>query len=384
MQQYDPFSQETMADPGLVYGRLHNDAPVHLYEEFDPPFYTLSRYSDVESALRDTKTYSSHWGQGPNFTEPNGMLSNPPQHTFFRGLVQQAFTPKSINELAGRIRTLSDELIDKLGDRKAFDIHDDYAFPLPVIIIAEVLGASDEDISNFKKWSDASVEAMGAQDPAPWVPLLDEMFGYLLSQVQKRRAMDNPPNDLTTRLVQVEQDGVGLKDDEILSVLRQLLVGGNETTTSLITNCVWRLLENPELWQRVVDDPSLVNAAIEESLRFDPPVLGLFRTTTRDVELHGKVIPENAKVMLHYAAANRDPEMYDDPDTFSLDRPAKRHLAFGLGVHFCLGAELARMEARTALATLVRRLPNLSLENRGERIKPFFLWGRKHLPVRIG
>ena len=384
MNEYSPFSEATLKDPGLTYDALLKDAPVHFFPDFDPPFYTLSRYEDVEKALRDTDTYSSHWGQGPNFTEPNGMLSNPPQHTFFRSLVQQAFTPKAIKELQGRITELADQLLDKVADENAFDIHDDYAFPLPVIVIAEVLGAADEDINNFKKWSDASVEMMGAQDPTPWLPLMEALFAYLDGQVQKRRQMDNPPDDLITRLVQVEQDGVSLKDDEIQSVLRQLLVGGNETTTSLITNCVWRLLQNPGLWQRLVDEPELVNTAIEESLRFDPPVLGLYRTTTRDVELHGKTIPENAKVMLHYAAANRDPAMYEDPNVFSLDRPAKRHMAFGLGVHFCLGAELARMEARTALAALVRRFPKLSLVDDGERIKPFFLWGRKLLPVRAG
>ena len=384
MTDYNPFSDDVMRDPGAAYDYLLQEQPVHLFEAFDPPFYTLSRYDDVSKALRDIETYSSHWGQGPSFTEPNGMLSNPPQHTFFRSLVQQAFTPKAIKDLRGRIEALADELLDDLDGKNSFDLHDDYAFPLPVIIIAEVLGAADEDIKNFKIWSDASVEAMGAQDPAPYAPLLEELFGYLQDQVTKRRQMDNPPDDLITRLVQVEQDGVGLKDDEILSVLRQLLVGGNETTTSLITNAVWRLLQDRALWERLVTDPSLIDKAVEESLRYDPPVLGLYRTTTKDVTLHGRTMPENAKVMLHYAAANRDPAMYDDPHSFSLDRPDKRHLAFGLGVHFCLGAELARMEARIALAALVKRYPNLSLIDDGERIKPFFLWGRKRLPVKVG
>ena len=208
------------------------------------------------------------------------------------------------------------------------------------------------------------------------------MSAYIMEQVADRRAAKVPGDDLITRFVVAEQDGQSLDDEDILRVVTQLLVGGNETTTSLITNCVWRLLQDRSLWERVVADPNLVNAAIEESLRFDPPVLGLYRTTTHDVELHGKRIPENAKVMLHYAAANRDPEAFDDPDVFSLDRPQRRHLAFGLGVHFCLGSELARLEGRTALSTLIRRFPKLSLEDDGERIKPFFLWGRRRLPVR--
>ncbi len=199
-----------------------------------------------------------------------------------------------------------------------------------------------------------------------------------------RRETANPPDDLITRLVQAESDGARLADDDIQSVIRQLLVGGNETTTSLITNVVWRLLERRDLWERVVADPSLIDKAIEESLRYDPPVLGLFRNTTREVTMHGVRIPEGSKVMMHYAAANRDPAVFDAPDTFSLDRPSKRHLAFGLGVHFCLGAELARLEARTALTALVRRFPDLRLESTGGRIKPFFLWGRRRLPVRRG
>jgi len=379
---YDPFADATMAEPASTYDFLHSMSPVDFFETYDPPFYTLSKYEDVLAALMDIETYSSEFGQGPRFTPPAGMLSNPPDHTFFRGLVQKAFTPKSIKALQPRIQQLADELLDKVDSQGGFCLHDDYAFPLPVTIIAEVLGVPDGDLHLFKRWSDASVEAMGSEDPPPWVADLTAMSAYIAGEIADRR--NNPKDDLITRLVQVETDGKGLENEDILSIVNQLLVGGNETTTSLITNCVWRLLQNRELWQRLVEDPSLVNRAVEEGLRYDPPVLGLYRNTTCDVELRGQTIPEGSKVMLHYAAANRDPEVYDDPHTFSLDRPPSRHLGFGLGVHFCLGAELARMEARVALETLVRRAPDLELVNDGERIKPFFLWGRKTLPVRRG
>ena len=379
---YNPFSAETLADPSSAYDHLHQNEPVHLYKEYAPPFYTLSRYADVSSALTDSETYSSEFGQGPRFTPPSGMLSNPPQHTFFRGLVQQAFTPKAIRALGPRIEDLAEELLDDVANKEIFDIHDDFAFPLPVVIIAELLDVPKDDLHLFKRWSDSAVEAMGAEDPAPWLEDLRAMATYLLDQIGKRRLADNDNDDLITRLVRAETDGVGLQDDEILSVVNQLLVGGNETTTSLIANAVWRLLENPMLWRRIVEDPTLIDVAIEESLRFDPPVLGLFRTTTRNIELRGMTIPENSKVMLHYAAANRDPEIFRDPHVFSLDRPPQRHLSFGLGVHFCLGAELARLETRTALTTLLGRYPDLDLIDSGERIKPFFLWGRRTLPVR--
>ena len=378
---YSPFAAATMAEPSTAYRSLHENSPVHYYGDYEPPFFTLSKYEDVKDALSDIETFSSEFGQGPRFTPPNGMLSNPPDHTFFRGLVQQAFTPKAMRDLTPRVEELAGQLLDDVGDQVQFDLHDDFAFPLPVVIIAEVLGVPKDDIVRFKEWSDASVEAMGAEDPAPWLEKMNAMAAFIMDQVAQRRASDNPPDDLITRLVQVRSEGVGLKDDELLSIINQLLVGGNETTTSLITNAVWRLLENRELWEQLVADPSLVDRAVEEALRYDPPVLGLYRTVTRDVTLRGVTIPKDSKVMLHYAAANRDADIWDDPDTFKLDRPPARHMAFGMGVHFCLGAVLARQEARSALLALIDRFPDLRLVDEGTRIKPFFLWGRRTLPV---
>ena len=377
---YDPLSPEVLEEPSCPYRVLHEQAPVHRYDAFDPPFYTLSRFKDVEDALQDITTFSSEFGQGPRFSEPRGMLSDPPQHTFFRGLVQKAFTPKAIEALAPRIEALANELLDARGDAAAWDFHDDYAFPLPVIVIAEMLSVPSESINDFKRWSDASVASMGAEDPTPWAAELADMGPYLLDQIAQRRA-DPSRDDLIAGLVNARQDGRGLDDGDILGVVTQLLVGGNETTTSLITNMVWRLLQDRSRWERVVADPSLVDRAVEESLRFDPPVLGLFRSTTDDVTMHGETIPEGAKVLMLYAAANRDPQEYPDPDTFSLDRPQQRHLGFGLGVHFCLGAPLARLEGRIALRTLIERCPDLHLLGDGERITPWFLWGRRHLPV---
>ena len=188
--------------------------------------------------------------------------------------------------------------------------------------------------------------------------------------------------DLLTHIAGARgEDGAPIAEADALSVLNQLLVGGNETTTSLITNLVWRLLEKPAQWRAVAEDPALIGAAIEESLRYDPPVLGLYRNTTREITLHGVTIPANSKVYINYAAANRDPRAFDNPDAFDLHRPRKRHMAFGHGLHFCLGAAMARMEAEIALQALGRRMPRLRLLGPGERIAPFFLWGRRKLPV---
>ncbi|MEZ5597382.1 MAG: cytochrome P450 [Pseudomonadales bacterium] len=382
MNAYHPTSAEVLADPASAYGWLLEQSPVHRVDAFDPPFYVLSRYEDVNRALRDITTFSSEFGQGPRFTPPRGMLSDPPQHTFFRSLVQEAFKPAAVEALRAPIMALADELLAAQAGRQAWDLHDDYAFPLPVIVISNLLGVPPEDRQRFKQWSDASVAAMGAEDPTPWEADLAAMGAYLVAIIESHRQAPDRQTVVGT-LVRARQDGRGLDDGEILGVLTQLLVGGNETTTSAITNMVWRLLERPALWARVVADESCHEAVVEESLRFDPPVLGLYRNTTRAVTLHGTTIPAGSKVMLHYAAANRDPRIWEAPDDFRLDRGG-RHMSFGLGVHFCLGAQLARLEALCALRCLVRRFPKLALSSAGERITPFFLWGRKHLPVVHG
>lgn len=384
MDGYSPLGAESLRDHAAGYEQLRAAGPVYLFEGYEPAFHILSGFDDIEMALRDIGVFSSHQGQGPRHTPPSGMVCDPPLHTLHRGLVQQAFTPGAIRAMAPRIEALTNALLDAVEARATFDVHDDLAFPLPVVIISQMLGVPSDDIERFKVWSDASVEAMGAEDPTPWMGELAALQAYLLDQIRSRRTVAAPPDDLITRMVTAESDGVRLDDEAILGLVSQLLVGGNETTTSLITNVVWRLLEDRSLWERVVADPSLVERAIEESLRFDPPVLALFRTTTRATQVRGAAIPMGAKVMLNYAAGNRDPAAFEDPDRFSLDRPPRRHLSFALGVHVCIGAEMARLEARTALRALITRFPDLRLINRGERIKPFFLWGRRRLPVRRG
>ncbi len=392
---WNPFAPEVLADPANGYGALLARCPVHHFSDFDPPFYTLSRYADVEAALRDIDTFSSEFGQGPRFTQPVGMLCDPPQHTFYRGLVQRAFTPRMIESLRPRVNALAGDLVDAIsaggGASVDFDLHDAFAFPLPVVIIAELLGVPTADMERFKHWSDVQVAAMGAKDPRPYADDQAAFFGYLVERlhhakeiVQRNELLQQDPEQAENLLVYLagaRQNGELLPEPQLLSVLSQLLVGGNETTTSLITNAMWRLLQFG-LWPELVANPELIDAAIEESLRFDPPVLSLYRNTTRDVRMHDVTIPKGAKVCLHYAAANRDPDVFAAPDTFDLHRARHRHLAFGLGVHFCLGAPMARLEAQVALATLVQRLPTLSLLNDGERIAPFFLWGRRRLPVR--
>ncbi|HCC43112.1 MAG TPA: cytochrome P450 [Gammaproteobacteria bacterium] len=360
---------------------------MHYCDEFNPAFYTLSRYEDVANALRDVDTFSSQFGQGPRFTEPAGMLCDPPQHTFFRKLLQGWFTPVAVEGLRKPVINLTHHLIDNIleGDGN-FDAHDDLAFPLPVTIIAQLLGVPDDDLAQFKYWSDIQVAAMGAADPAVFIDDQQAFQSYMLNHFRGKRALIQDGGDQTEDLLAViagarDESGNYASEVDALSVLNQLLVGGNETTTSLITNLLWRLLEQPARWEMLKKEPTLIPQAVEESLRYDPPVLGLYRSTTREVKLHGQIIPAGSKVYIHYAAANRDPSVFKEPDLFDLTRPSARHMSFGLGLHFCLGATTARLEAEVALRLLLEKLPNLRLVNNGERIGPFFLWGRKTLPL---
>jgi len=387
VSNWSPFSKETLNDPGSGHQWLLQQCPVHRCDDFEPAFYTLSRYDDVENALRDVATFSSEYGQGPRFSDPVGMLRDPPQHTEVRRIVQKAFTPKAMAALEPQILATTNELLDViLAGPGEFDFHDDFAFPLPVLIIANMLGVPTQDLDRFKYWSDVQVAAMGSEDPSQYADDQADFFAYIQNRLRARRDQitngDSVPDDLLSLIAGARFDsGELLSEVDAQSVLSQLLVGGNETTTSLITNLVWRLSEAPDLWTQLCAEPHMIDAAIEESLRFDPPVLGLYRNTTVDVTLHEQTIPAGSKVFMNYAAANRDAAVFEDPDEFRIDRPTKRHLAFGLGVHFCLGAPMARLEARVAMQALISRVPQLTLLSRGERIAPFFLWGRSKLPM---
>jgi len=385
--RWSPFESAVLEDPARGHAALLSGCPVHRCEDFDPPFYTLSRFTDVVSALRDIDCFSSEYGQGPRFTPPQGMLRDPPRHGHLRAIVQRAFTPAAMTAQRERIEACARNLVEAIErGPAAFDLHDDLAFPLPVTVIAEMLGVPAGDLDRFKHWSDVQVAAMGSEDPSRYAAEQRAFNDYLVRHLDERRARldrgGDVPDDLLTLVADArEPEGERIPASDALSILMQLLVGGNETTTSLLTNLVWRLLEVPERWQALVAQPELIDGAIEESLRYDPPVLGLYRNTTRDVTLHGVTIPAGSKVLLNYAAANRDPDVFEAPDTFDIRRPPRRHLAFGQGVHFCLGAPLARLETRITLTVLMQRLPRLRLLGSGTRIAPFFLWGRRRLPV---
>lgn len=379
-EQLDLMSPAEMADPAVSARKLLAGPRCRHYPQFDPPFYIVSRYDDVQRILRDPETFLSGHGQGPNFAPPVGVVSDPPSHTFFRQLVQEDFLPRSISKLRPRLQAIADELLDAVAGQEVFDLHDDLAFPLPVTIICEIFGIPTDDIAQFKLWSDASVAALSAQDPSAYQAELARMRAYVLELLHQRRQQGDDAR-LLGRIAQARRDGAYLSDEEAVGLVLQMFVAGNETTTSLITNFVWRMLKEPALWQRFCAGEFDLDLAINESLRFDPPLLGLFRTTAREVEIAGTAVPAHTKILTHYGAANRDPAVYADPDAFDPTRQGRKMLSFGLGIHVCLGMELAKLEARITLDTLRRRCPDLTWVNDGERIGPFLFWGRSRLPV---
>lgn len=397
---YDPFSPEVLADPWPAYAVLREYAPVHHHADFSPPFYTLSRSEDVREALSNSELFSIRYGQSPQYTRASGLMNDPPDHTQFRSLFNRAFTPRVVRELEGPIGRIASSLLDRMLPQHCGDLNHEFASPLPTMMIAQLMGIPPEDHREFRRMSDELTATYNEPDPAVSLAPRQAFDMYFQRVIDGRRELlreagvDSPdesmlgsvlPNDLVSRLAVAEVEGRSLDDKELSWTLLLLLLGGNETSTAMITNLVWRLLQVPDRWAALREDSSLVDAAVEESLRFDPPVLGLFRTPTRDLKLHGSTIPAKAKVMLLYAAPNRDPEIFDAPDEFRLERDPdetrRRVLTFGFGHHYCPGAALARVEARIALRMLLERAPDLRLVGEPERIVPFNLWGRATLPV---
>lgn len=381
---YDPFDDAVLDDPFPSYARLLEDCPVHRADTRLGPLWTATRHADVVRVARDHERFTAEHGQGPLPRRRGGMFADPPEHTPFRRIVQGSLGARRIEALEPMVRDVCSDLLDALDGSDRFELHDTVACPLPVIVIARMLGVAEDDLWTFKHWSDETVAGMN--DPSRGVDERRAMDDYLRRAVEDRWASDDPPDDLITRLCTATVDGRRLGLDELLVVLHQLLVGGNETTTSLMTNLVWRLLEDRTPWERIVSDPSSIPNAIEESLRHDPPVLGLYRQAVGPQPLGDETLPDGARVMMCFAAANRDPDHFDRPDEFVVDRDEaelKDHLAFGTGIHFCPGAALSRLETRILLEELVARFPDLELDDLPtERIETFVLWGRHRLHLR--
>ena len=400
---YKPLDPQVRANPYPYYAVLRREAPVHRMLP-GAPIFAITRHEHVSEVIHAPETFSStalqilSQGGGISMSPNSGALAghrllrapmmisvDPPDHGRLRSLVNRGFTPRRIAALEPRLREMAAKCLDPLAPSGRLELMHDFAIPFPVTVIALLLGVEPERHEEFKRWSDAFVLGLSGasseftrEDVCRYA---DEMAAYIERIVAERRAQ--PRDDLVSVLVQAE-GGDALSASQIMSFVVLLLIAGNETTTNLIGNAMKALLQHPDAFARVSQDRASIPAMIEETLRYDSPVQGLPRKVMRDVELAGVVLPKDAFLMVMFGAANRDERVFPDPDRFDLDRRGREHIAFGHGIHFCLGAALARLEARVAFETLFERCQSLQLESAEiPMMDSMLLRGPKRLTLRF-
>jgi len=388
----NPLDPDFLADPYPTYARLRDEAPVYRHPG---GFVAVSGYADVQTVLRTPEVFSSRaMGGGPVRVRdpesmplgPGSLISlDPPEHGRLRGIVSRGFTPRRIADLEPHALAVVDELFAKFRHAGACDLVSTVSAPLPVTMIAELLGLDPERRDDFKRWSNALIVEStrpGSRDRMPELMSMMRAFrSYLLTVIDARR--EAPADDLVSVLVHAEEADGALDAVEVLSLAALLLAAGSETTTNLIGNAVLALLDRPEMLDAVARDPSRIPAVLEETLRWDSPVQLLMRATTQVTELGGVEIGRGTLVMVLIGAANRDSEQFPDGERFDPERTAAGHLGFGFGNHFCLGAALARLEARVALERILADLPELKLAAPAERHGSFLVRGPKALDLRF-
>jgi len=390
--QFNPMDPAFVADPYPTYHRLRSEDPVH---HSPLGFWVLTRYDDVVAALRDPRLakeaiasfVAARFGAPVPAMGLSMLDRDPPDHTRLRGLVSKAFTPRVVEGLRPRIQEIVDGLIDRAAERGSMDLIEEFAYPIPVVVICEMLGVPVEDHERFKGWSldiargldliwlgpDSEV---GRRSVAARQALAD----YFRGLIAQRRAA--PRNDLLSGLIAAEEAGDKLNEVELLATCILLLIAGHETTVNLIGNGTLALLRHRDQLQRLRREPTLIGTAVEELLRFDGPVQRTARIPSEDVVFGGRTIAKGEMVMPFIGAADRDPAQFAEPDRLDIGRTDNRHIAFGWGIHFCLGAPLARLEGQIAVNTLVRRLPKLELATpEPEYRQSLTLRGLKALPV---
>jgi cytochrome P450 len=378
---FDPLSPHYLADPYAVLAALPvAEAPVFYAPTID--YYVVTRYADIEEVYRDPLTYSAAVAQAPlaplvaeaqqillaggHRPQPSMVSLDEPAHARLRKPAARAFSAKRVNDMVPTIRRVAAGLLDAVADRPEIDVVDALAFPLPATIVFALMGVPERDHPRLKRWCGyRAALSWGRPDPADQVDIATNIAAYraYLRDLVDAKAADRA-DDLTSDLLAIHDENPDrLTHAEIASILFSLSFAGHETTTGLIGNTVRRLLEDPDRWDAVAAGSSeLVAAAVEETLRFDPSVPVWRRVTTRPATLGGIALPEGAKVFLWLAAANRDPAVFAEPDRFDPHRPNNdQHLAFGRGIHYCLGANLGRLEARIAVEELARRFPRLRI-----------------------
>jgi cytochrome P450 len=383
-------SIERNPNPFPVYAEMRRDAPVY----YDPErgSYHVFRYDDVQRVLSDSAIFSSQFagngsGEGGGVFAASMISTDPPRHRQLRGLVTQAFTPRAVEALAPRIKEIVREHLDAVMEAGEMDVIRDLGYPLPVIVIAELMGIPPEDRERFKHWSDkvVSMADMGDEvDPQNFMSdEIMEMSMYFMNMLEERK--QHPKDDFLTGLLQAKFDGEGLSEMELLGFCALLLVAGNETTTNLIGNAMLTFSQRPEVWQRLRQKPELIPQAIEEVLRYRSPVQAMFRVTKEAATVAGVEIPARSSLVAWIGSANHDEGQFPDAETYKLDRTPNRHLGFGQGIHYCLGAPLARLEARITLEDMVQRFASVERTDDApiQRLPSLIVFGPKQLPIRF-
>lgn len=386
------FSSEFTRNPYPAYDKLREMDPVHQVRFPDGQRgWMITSYAEAEAVLKDQrfiKDYSKLFGgsmdQMSVFTQ-NMLFSDPPDHKRLRALAQKAFTPRMIEGMKGRIQEITDELLDGLESKKRVNLIDEFAFPLPIIVICEILGVPSEDRDKFRIWSNSLIEGTSGEAGVSVYQHMNEFVQYLGQWFSEVR--ENPGDDLISKLIAAEEAGDRLTEKELYGVVSLLIIAGHETTVNLIGNTVLSLLSHPEHQQLLCESPELTGQAIEESLRFNGPVeFSTSRWAGVDLELAGKTIHKGDLVIVSLSAANHDPKQFDNPEMFDILREKSPHLAFGKGIHFCLGAPLARLEGEIAITGLLKRFPamRLSVEESELEWRPgMIVRGVKEIPLSI-
>jgi cytochrome P450 len=390
-------TKEFLEDPYPALARLRAEAPVFWSEK--GKYWMVSRYDDVSAILRDLQ-YEKGFARMkvldplmrifPQLADAmklrgKSMLNqNPPDHTRLRALVNKAFTPTMVSGMRPHIERIANKLIDQIEQKKDVDLISEFAFVLPVTVIAEMLGIPAEDRDKFKVWSHALTEILEPTlEMGRAMKALDAnhaLLDYLRPLVAERRK--NPRTDLISALVQAEEEGSKLTEDELLANTVLLLVAGHETTVNLIGNGMLALLKNQEQMDLLKSQPDMIETAVDEFLRYDSPVQFTRRMAACDMELGGQRIRENDMFILLLGSANRDETQFEEPDRLNIARTNNKHIAFGSGIHHCLGSSLARAEGQIAIGTILQRLPNIHLKGTNiEHKLPYSLRGVKDLPV---
>jgi cytochrome P450 len=379
---------EENLDPFPVYEEMRQNAPVYFDNKIRN--WHVFRYADVQCVLSDHERFSSQFRHNGNYKadmpfNASMISSDPPRHRKLRLLVTQAFTPRAVESLAPRIQQIVDEHLQPCLVDGQMDAIADLGYPLPVIVIAEMLGIPAEDRHRFKSWSDEVVQIGNRGkdfDPhqADQTAVM-EMSAYFIQMIEQRRKQ--PGEDLISGLLAAQVDGEKLELIDLLGFCALLLVAGNETTTNLIGNALLTFAEQPETWRLLRAHPELVPQAVEEALRFRSPVQSMFRVTKEPVTIAGQELPAHASMIAWIGSANRDEEVFPEADRFDLNRQPNRHLAFGQGIHYCLGAPLARLEARIALTSMLKEIEMIRLAPQAEleRLPSNLVYGLRNLPL---